>query len=198
MLIAVYTCTRNRPTRVLAQLATWIPAMRAKGHVVDIFDGPKLGVPDGYRELSIKTRALIQWAYDKGHSRLLKIDDDGAINPQTFTPVSHEYAGIRIKANDYGNPAMGVPTYAPGTFPNDYASGGAYWLGRQAMEAVLDTPFIAEDFAEDRLVGHALAMNGIKFTELEGYGWSSPQGNDWVVATQLYPQAMYELYKAEK
>jgi hypothetical protein len=196
MVIAVYTCERYRPIRVQAQLDTWIPKLQAKGYDVEIFDGPRLGVKDGYQYLSCKTRALIEWAHNHGHSSMLKIDDDGAINSKTFEPVSSEYAGIRIKANDYGNPAMGVPSYAQGTFPNDYASGGAYWLGQKAMEAVLDTQFIAEDFAEDRLVGHALAANGIKFTELENYGWSNP-GSNWIVATQLYPKAMYKLYEEQ-
>ena len=193
MLIAVYTCVPYRTTRVQAQMDTWIPALQAQGYDVEIFDGPRLGVPDGYRELPQKTRALVEWAYRHGHDRMLKIDDDGAINPRTFVPSYLDYAGIRIKANDYGNPAMSVPTHAPGTFPHDYASGGAYWLSRMSMEAIVNTPFV-EDFAEDRLVGHALAKNGIQFTELEGYSFSSPQTSNWIVATQLYPNAIRELY----
>ena len=193
MLIAVYTCAAYRPTRVQTQIDTWIPRLEADGYQVEIFDGQRLGVPDGYRELPQKTRALVEWAFRHGHDSLLKIDDDGAINPKTFRPVEHDYAGIRIKANDYGNPAMGVPTHAPRTFPHDYASGGAYWLSRKAMQAILDTPFV-EDFAEDRLVGHALASNGIKLTELEGYGFCSPTSAKWIIATQLYPSAIRELY----
>lgn len=194
MLIAVYTCAAYRPIRVLAQMSTWIPDLLKQDYQIEVFDGSRLGVPDGYRDLSRKTRALIDYAYRQGHERLLKIDDDGAINPQTFNPVEYEYAGIKIKANDYGNAAMGVPTYSPGTFPNDYASGGAYWLSRRAMQAVLDTPFIAEDFAEDRLVGHALAANEIKLTELEGYGFGSPHDANWIVATQLHPQAIRDIH----
>lgn len=193
-LIAIVTCARYK-NRVQAQLDTWIPALRDKGYPVEIFDGARLGVPDDYRNMPTKLRAILEWTLRNGYSHLCKIDDDGAINPQTFTTVRESYAGIRQRANDYGNCSLGFPTYPIGTFPHDYASGGAFWLDHTAMATILSEPFPIDDFADDRLVGHVLANQGIEFTELHGYGIGTP-GKDWIVATQLYPKAMYELYKA--
>jgi len=55
-----------------------------------------------------------------------------------------------------------------GTYPHNYANGGAYWMSESTMRVIADAPFTG-DWAEDRWVGNTLAKHGIKPTPLHGY-----------------------------
>jgi hypothetical protein len=165
-LIAIFTCSRPKYQERLQTLRdTWIP-LAAPYHDIRFFDGARLGVPDDYWSLPQKTKALCKYAIQHGYDYLLKVDDDTYVHPDKLAIPSADYAGIRIKANDLGFP----PNFAnkpKGTYPFDYASGGAYWLSRRAMEVVAEAEI--DDWAEDRWVGQNLAKHGIFFTELPDY-----------------------------
>ena len=165
-LIAVYTCSRPKYQERLKTLQdTWIP-LAAPYHDIRVFDGARLGVSDDYWSLPQKTKALCKYAIQHEYDYLLKVDDDTYVHPDKLSIPSADYTGIRIKANDLGFPPT-FPTMPKGTYPYDYASGGAYWLSRKAMEIIVATDI--NDWAEDRWVGQALARNGINFVELPDY-----------------------------
>jgi len=199
VVIAVITCKQNR-SRVEIQERTWIPELRALGYRVEIFDGERLGVADDYYSLPAKTKALCQWAKADKIERMLKIDDDGMIDPRTFYVPAFDYCGMTLPANDMGNikpPA--VPAYPRGTFPHRYCSGGAYWLSAPSIAIGADAP-PTNDWAEDRWLGHALAAHGIKPTSLDGYAWvmygRAPSG--WIVLTQVPEKSALTIWSDSK
>ena len=165
-LIAIYTCGRPKyKERIQTLQETWIP-LAAPGTDIRFFDGERLGVPDDYFSLPQKTKALCKYALQHGYDYMLKVDDDTYIHPDRLALPDADYAGIFIKANDCGFPPR-FPNSPKGTHPFDYASGGAYWLSRRAMEIVVDAEI--DDWAEDRWVGQALARQGIKLKVLPDY-----------------------------
>lgn len=111
---------------------------------VRFFDGQSLGVPDDYYSLPQKVRKICEFALDSGYPRILKLDDDSYVNWKQFEVPEADYAGIRK--------------------PGDYASGGAYWLSRRAMEVI--ARYGIDDWAEDRGVGKLLAEHGIRLTDI--------------------------------
>ena len=165
-LIAIYTCDKPLyQDRLKALQQTWIP-LASPCHDIRFFNGARLGVPDDYWSLPQKTKALCKYALQHEYDYLLKMDDDTYVFPDRLKLPPGDYAGIRIRANDFGFP----PKYEnspKGTHPFDYASGGAYWLSRKAMEVVIKAEI--NDWAEDRWVGQALARNDVQFTELPDY-----------------------------
>jgi hypothetical protein len=171
VLIAIVTCDQPKyAERLATQRRTWVPTAEAAGYDVIAFNGEKLGVPDDYLSLPLKTKALCRWALTRGYGSLLKTDDDCYINIPILSlavPVE-DYAGLFLPRNDCGSVAMGIPPLPPGTTKYDYASGGAYWLSRRAIEIVADAPFYG-DWAEDRWVGQVLGGAGIRLKALPGY-----------------------------
>src|ERR1700677_2849414 len=184
-LVGVITCPKNYE-RVRAIKETWLPKATVE---VEFFNGQRLSCFDDYEHLSQKTAALCVWALEHGHDRILKLDDDAYINWRAFKIIEADYAGIRK--------------------PGDYASGGAYWLSRRAMEIV--ARYGIDDTAEDRGVGKLLAQHGIPLTDIPyilggagvalDYGCPCPKCKDksgpiWeyfpeaAVITQLGPDQM--------
>lgn len=169
ILIAIITCKQNAD-RVLAQQDTWIPRAIVAGYDVQIFDGERLGLPDDYYSLVQKTQAVCRWALMQGYVRMLKVDDDCCIRVNQFRPSRHDYAGIFVPASDAGSCIVPptVPAKPKGTYPYNYAAGGAYWLSRKAMTIVADAQPNG-DWAEDRFVGDTLGKHGILVQRLPGY-----------------------------
>lgn len=191
MLLAIITCKENAD-RVRAQNDTWIPRAVAAGYHVQIFDGERLGVPDDYYSLIQKTQAVCQWAINHGYERLLKVDDDCCIRVDHLHPTNFDYAGIVVAANDCGSIIPpGVPPKPKGTYPYNYASGGAYWLSRKAMAIIADAEPNG-DWAEDRFVGNTLARHGIFVQRISDYAWvtSDRVPPRWTVLTQIPTPAL--------
>lgn len=191
ILLAVITCKENAE-RVRAQHDTWIPRALAAGYEVEIFDGDRLGVPDDYYSLIQKTITVCQWAMGQGYDRLLKVDDDCSIRIDQLLPATADYAGIVITANDFGSSVPpGAPPKPRGTYPYNYASGGAYWLSRKAMTVIASTQPNG-DWAEDRFVGNTLARHGIFVQRLPGYlcYTSERMPFHWTVLTQIPTPAL--------
>lgn len=195
-LVAVVTC-KQYVDRVRAQQETWIPGARAAGYDVEIFDGERLGVPDDYYSLILKTQAICHWALENGYDRMLKVDDDCCIRVDQLRPVNSDYAGIIIAANDCGSKIPpGVPAKPRGTYPYRYASGGAYWLSRKAMEIIASAKPNG-DWAEDRFVGNILAKHGIFVRRVPEYAAFSPDSRraSWTVMTQLPATMIREVFR---
>lgn len=168
MVIAVITCDAEPyRQRQAMQRQTWIPLAQQAGYTVEVFDGVTLGVPDDYLSLPLKTKALCQWALGHGYQHVLKIDDDGYLNVKNFRLVEQDYAGIPAPANDLGCGRFGISAFTKGTIKFHYASGGAYWLSRRAMETILAAHL--DDWAEDRWVGQVMGRAGILLKALPGY-----------------------------
>lgn len=104
-----------------------------------------LNVPDGYQELSLKTKAICGWAVEYGYDFLFKCDCDTSIAPKrfrTFTYQDFDYAG-----RFYGGP--------PGTLYTAAGGGAGYFLSRKACEIVRDYEYPVSA-SEDQMVGDAL------------------------------------------
>lgn len=170
VLIAIITCQQNQDRRQSC-LDTWIPQLRAQGYTVEFFDGERLGVPDDYGSLRLKTAALCRYALTAGYDFVFKVDDDTYVRADRFLKAGFpacDYAGIRQRANDTGNALRGVPEAPAGTYPHPFAMGAAVWLSRRSM-AIITSGAGAEDWAEDRWTGHLLAAAGVPLTPLDDY-----------------------------
>jgi glycosyltransferase involved in cell wall biosynthesis len=195
-LVAVVSC-KQYADRVRAQQETWIPSALAAGYDVQIFDGERLGVPDDYYSLIPKTQAICQWALTRGYERLLKVDDDCGIRVDRLRPTTFDYAGIVIAANDCGSTVPpGAPARPRGTYPHNYASGGAYWLSRKAMTIIANAKPNG-DWAEDRFVGNILARHGIFVRRIPDYAafTAGSWPKTWTVLTQLPADLIREAFR---
>jgi hypothetical protein len=168
-LIAICTCDIDKyKERVQIQQETWIKDARMRGWNIEIMTGARLGVSDDYLFLPVKTKAIVQWALDRGYEHLLKMDDDGYLVASRLAIPPYEYAGIVFSPQDSGKPEMGIPDYPSGTFPYSFASGGGYWLGKRAMQIVASSD-VDDCWAEDRWVGDILGKAGITLASLPDY-----------------------------
>jgi len=203
VLIAIFTCAKNS-ARLNALERTWLPVARGAGYRVQIFDGAYLDVPDTYAFLPLKDRGIFNFALSTGYAGLLKCDDDTFLRISQLVKLPLEavdYAGARCRANQLGRPCSGgngLPyeqfpaSYPPGTFPHDYAQGGAVWFSRRAISILAEADFNG-DWACDRWAGNALAGVGIRLTALPEFVWCGPSTakpvtpwtRDYVAATQL-------------
>ena len=158
-LIAIVTCKKNA-LRAQACKDTWVLEARIAGYNVEFFDGERLGVPDDYLSLPLKTKALCGWALGHGYNRILKCDDDTYIRVDRLWHMDDDYAGIVNLANDTGCPGLGIPDFPEGTIKFSYAKGGCYWLSKRSMSIIANSPSNG-DWAEDRWVGQMLGEAGI-------------------------------------
>ncbi|VVB51627.1 Galactosyltransferase [uncultured archaeon] len=159
-LIAIITCHgRKFLEQAESQRLTWVPECAKYGFDVRFFLGKSerparedeiyLDVDDGYAGLPAKVRAMFAWSVEHGYDYTLKTDDDVYIIPYRLdkAPVApHDFVG-RFR----------VPS---GGYPAEYASGFAYWLSKKAAGHVANAP-LNPDWAEDRYVANALAIEGI-------------------------------------
>ena len=104
-----------------------------------------LDVPDDYRSLSKKIRAICKWALENGYEYMFKCDDD------TFV-----WSDRLLDSDFYGKDCVG---YDWGGF----VGGFACWLSKKAMEAIANAPDTTEP-ADDVWVGKVLGNLGVKIT----------------------------------
>jgi hypothetical protein len=164
-----------------------VPLAEYAGYDVEFFDGERLGVPDDYISLPLKAKGIFKWAFEKGFNCVLKCDDDAYINVDKLEYPGVDYGGLTCGPNDLGKPQYGIPPFPKGTFPHVYASGGAVWFSRKAIEILVEAP-LNGDFADDRWVGHVLFNKGIRLTVLPNFHWyphAMPTGSNFSVITQL-------------
>jgi len=163
-LVAIPACHSSKDLDLQrACLDTWIGKW---GHLVEVkfFLGEptfsstpnniSLNVPDGYRELPVKVRAMFQWILDNGYDRVFKVDTDTYVHvPRLLACGKDEfdYVGRLDQADRY----------------NHWMQGGAgYWLSRRALELLVNLPLSVweRDWREDRIVGFAMFKSGMKIS----------------------------------
>jgi hypothetical protein len=199
-LVAIFTC-KKYAHRLQAQQETWIPEVRAAGFRVEVFDGERLGVPDGYEACVTKAKAIYRWTLDHGYKHLLKCDDDMYVWARNLRAVEDDYAGIVTKANEGGSPPP-----PPGVIRFDYASGGACWFSERSLQILSqaspwlsDVPAFKETFFSDRWDGQVLGREGIFVKPLPNYLLvGSEVTNDTIVLTQLVPDQIRECHNRWK
>jgi len=156
ILIAIATCEKNT-WRIDILKRTWIPCV-PNGVEVRFFTGSDLNVPDDYRSLPIKVRAMFAWAVKNSYDRILKVDDDILVLPERLfaTMTKHDYVGrVRPASREFGGPELYGDQEKP------YCSGFAYWVSKYAADIISNTPDNG-DHAEDRFAGQALWQAGVQ------------------------------------
>jgi glycosyltransferase involved in cell wall biosynthesis len=207
MLIAIISC-QAFTARAQAQRDTWIKDIPPGLADLRFFvgRGPKptepdviqLDVPDDYRGLTAKTKAVCAWAEANGYEFLWKLDDDIYVQPGRLLAVSTA-----------GRNYIGRKRGPSGGFPAPYASGFAYGLSLLSMRVIIAAP-LAGDTAEDRSVGNALLGAGIpcendpRFVIIDSrknmicHSEGPREGNDIIASGEFPPQAMFEAHRQWK
>jgi hypothetical protein len=156
VLLAVVTCGDPKfKERADVQREVWVPKVvgadvrffLAKQDREPLPDEVFLDVPDDYKSLPTKVRAMQQWAVANGYQKVCKLDDDTLVMPERML--------ASIPEQDYAG-------YLNGTPPKPWCSGFCYWLSEKAMKIVAEAPIPPEEWAEDRWVGGVLHGHGIK------------------------------------
>lgn len=173
VLVALETCTNPKYAERRALIAsTWGARLKPLFTFME-FDGPSLGVGDGYQDLPAKTKAICAYARDHGYDWVMIVDDDVYLRAERLTaPITGDYVG---SVTDNST----VPAYCYGAF---------YWLSKRAMGIVADAPLTTQ-LAEDQWVGDVMREHGIEPTTIPGYVlWGCPCDicmATWVVPTEF-------------
>ncbi len=103
-----------------------------------------LDVPDGYPQLSLKTKGICVWMLEHNYDFVFKCDCDTSIFPNRFK--AYDYKDFDYVGRFYGGP--------PGT-PGTAAAGPGYFLSRKSCKLISEheSPVTA---SEDQMVGDAL------------------------------------------
>lgn len=149
ILIAVESCV-DHANREQAQMDTWAKVIPAYWSIF-FFNGENLGVPDDYKSLPTKTKAICQFAREFG--AMVKVDTDTYLSIERlskFDFFSHDYVGHEL---DWLS--------KPG-----YASGPCYILSNKALNILADADWSqisahGHESNEDVMVGAVLRANGI-------------------------------------
>jgi hypothetical protein len=160
LLFAIVTC-EARKDQADAQRETWVKDViradvrffLAKQDRPALPDEVFLDVDDGYASLPAKVREISRWADKQGYLRLLKLDDDVVLFPGRMIEPQGHYAGWKQE------PAS-----------DNWCSGLAYWLSRDAMRAVAQAE-LTDVTAEDRWTGKALRAAGFTVESAQGIQW---------------------------
>ena len=193
-LVCIYSCQPNLQDRIPAMRAGWLSQLDALGVPWLVMVGGGAGqregdvvwldAPDDYEGLPQKSLAMTRWVHrHTGFTRLLKIDDDCFLNPESYfldlAALAHDYHGRplpRVRGQMDRSWHMAKSRSPRGQLeldkspePARYADGGSgYSLSRRAMAALIEAADSAEgqalerlSFMEDKLIGDLLAMRGI-------------------------------------
>ncbi len=230
-LIAVMTCHKPEyQSKIEAQRATWVKDVRGadlvffKGlsvhrNVLGVqppSDEVWLDVDDGYKQLKLKTTAIVRWALQRGYEYLWKLDDDVYISPDRL---------LALPLFDYCGAAVELPT--PATTPANFfglvsqtaqkpsakvaCKGWLYGLSRRSMMGLLEPERRIYSNHEDIWVGQKLFDYGIEPFQLGAYlkkththgvvnGWPNqvpPLPDNHVIASCEYTaQQLSEVHSA--
>ena len=165
ILIAITSCHRHR-TWQDSQRQTWIKDLPfdvdyrfflGSPHPLAVsVDEVFLDVPDGYKELHLKTRGILQWALAQGYQYTFKVDVDTLVIPANLLASGFEQYDYTGNAAEF-----------PGNTP--YPSGGAgYWLSEKAMRLVVSEPVWDIPF-EDVCVSVLVRQHGIPMHDDKRY-----------------------------
>lgn len=175
-LIAVITC-EDFKARANAQRSTWVKDIKdaevrfflAKQKRKPLADEVFLDVPDDYKSLPLKVRAMHVWARKNNYDFIFKTDDDTYVNADNLLGS--------LPTTDY----LGFINF---TRPKPWCSGFAYWTSSRASEILSTAPIPPDEWAEDRWVGGVLFDHGIKPHSLKPQPFSGDLTNRFVL---IYP-----------
>lgn len=147
ILVAIESCQAHYD-RYQAQRHTW-----ANHELVAVFDGNRLCVPDDYRSLPLKTKAICKFGKNAQVDFLFKVDTDSYVSIDRLLKSGferHDYTGFQLD-HIAGHP---------------YASGPAYWLSSKAINILVEANWdeysvYGYESCEDVMVGEILRRNGI-------------------------------------
>jgi hypothetical protein len=163
-------------------------------------------IDDSYEGLSLKTRAICQWAAGRDFDFVFKMDTDTVMHPKNFFLSgfgAHDYSG--------GFNTDCMPDSLKSRFPQrlsiDFASGGAgYWLSKKALTIIANSDKVVS-CAEDVFVAAVLREHGIQPTFNSGYRWRPGETVDKDLITlhlssalqkKYEPKDMYQAYEEIK
>ena len=185
-LIAVMTCHKPEyQDKIEAQRATWVKDLRGadlaffKGlsvyrNVLGVqppSDEVWLDVDDDYKQLKLKTTAIIRWALKRGYEYVWKVDDDVYLRPERLLALPFfDYCGVAV---EMPKPPT-TPTHYFGAFSQKPSAkavciGWLYGLSRHAMGELLKPEANIYHEHEDIWVGQKLFHHGIEPFQLGGY-----------------------------
>lgn len=163
VLIAIVSCNDPRyyPEKTNVQRETWVQDIEGADYRFffgrtnrkSFLDEVILGCPDDYQSLNLKTRAILEWAAERGYDAVFKCDDDSYVFPKRLLRSGiqkYDYAGCYIPAGEIGS--ISYPAFA---------GGGGYWLSARAIRLILASNLYYFISAEDRNIGFILAKHGI-------------------------------------
>jgi len=161
ILIAI-RCCHSRQDYAQAQRETWLKnssvdykIFYGDGHHELKDDEVQLLVPDDYDHVLLKAWRMIEWAYEQGYDFIFKCDDDVYAFPDRL--ASSDY----VNWDFVGGESFGIDGKRLFRYVNDRtAPGGAYWLSRKAMEAVLGV--MGHGDGEERWMAEVLSKQNIR------------------------------------
>jgi hypothetical protein len=215
VLVAIESCFQDR-FKHRAQRDTWMKDIRLvekrffMGDVVDSFLPDEIsllgaGIPDSYETLSLKTRAICQWAVEQDFDFIFKADTDTVINPRGLAASGFQKYDYSGGFNEDAMPPSLQDRFGGGAI--QFASGGAgFWLSRKALTLVANSDKVVS-CAEDVFVAAVLREHGIQPTFNSGYRWRPGETVDKDLITlhlssalqkKYEPSMMYEYYEKIK
>jgi hypothetical protein len=146
ILIAILSCKKDQVWHQQAR-ETWLVNCPVDykfflGKLAFAYDEVELDAPDSSRHLYKKTQRMIQYAFENEYDFLFKCDIDTYVHVPRLLKSGfekHEFSGY--------NGAYG---------------GSGYWLSRQAMKVLLESPSLDWCPTEDGWVYHSLGNRGIR------------------------------------
>lgn len=202
ILIAIESCFKDR-LKHQAQRDTWIKdsyaGLRQKFFMGNVGYSPIedeifLGsdVDDSYDFLSVKTRAICQWAAERDIDYMFKADTDTLINPREFLFSNFQKYDYSGGFNEDVMPIGLQSRFGAGTI--QFASGGAgYWLSKKALTLVANSDKVVS-CAEDVFVAAVLREHGIFPSWNSGYRWRPGEKVDKDVITLHLSSALQKKY----
>ena len=196
LLIAIKGCerdTRNGFHQALRE--TWVKDVPA-GIDVKFFvgegnaplrpDEERIGCPDDYMSLPVKTRAILRWMLGREYDFIFLCDTDTYVMPERLLASGFENYDL----TGLFNGKIGVPRATEGDAgpwkPADQGNGATryyawisggngYWLSKRAVQIIVDDMAYVSDWAEDRTIGQILGpffQNGqLRALNHEDYGF---------------------------
>ena len=167
-LIAVVNARSRQNTWANAVRSTWLNQVPKALADIKFFvgggtdglsdDTVGLDCDDSYQGLPSKIQGIVNYAYARDYSYVLKIDDDVVVKPNALLYSGYDKRQYTGRANR--RPTPGDPFWVP--------MGFAYWLNRDCMKVVSEAK-LPNNNDDERWVAENLHKNGINLSDDKRY-----------------------------